>query len=69
MSLTVFIDDTCPRCRKPVKLTLIEHGRPGTKPLGWLLFDSMCLKGIRESDWPRDRFAANIAYLPKLLKR
>jgi hypothetical protein len=24
MSLTIFIDDTCPRCRKPVKLTLIE---------------------------------------------
>ena len=24
MSLTIFIDDTCPRCCKPVKLTLIE---------------------------------------------
>jgi len=24
MSLTIFIDDTCPRCRKPAKLTLIE---------------------------------------------
>jgi phage FluMu protein Com len=24
MSLTLFIDDTCPRCRKPVKLSVIE---------------------------------------------
>jgi hypothetical protein len=24
MALTVFIDDTCPRCRKPVKLAVIE---------------------------------------------
>jgi phage FluMu protein Com len=24
MSLTMFIDDTCPRCRKPVKLSVIE---------------------------------------------
>ena len=24
MSLTIFINDTCPRWRKPVKLTLIE---------------------------------------------
>jgi hypothetical protein len=24
MSLTIFIDDTCPRCRKPVKLAVIE---------------------------------------------
>ena len=24
MSLTIFIDDTCLRCRKPLKLTLIE---------------------------------------------
>jgi hypothetical protein len=24
MSLTIFIDDTCPRCRKPVKLSVIE---------------------------------------------
>jgi len=24
MSLTVFIDDLCPRCRKPVKLAKIE---------------------------------------------
>ena len=24
MSLTLFIDDTCPRCPEPVKLTVIE---------------------------------------------
>jgi hypothetical protein len=24
MSLTIFVDDTCPRCRKPVKLAVIE---------------------------------------------
>jgi hypothetical protein len=24
MSLTMFIDDACPRCRKPVKLSVIE---------------------------------------------
>jgi hypothetical protein len=24
MSLTIFIGDTCPRCRKPVKLSAIE---------------------------------------------
>jgi len=24
MSLTIYIDDTCPRCRKPVKLSVIE---------------------------------------------
>jgi hypothetical protein len=29
----------------------------------------MCLRGIRESDWPRDRIAANTAKLPELLKR
>ena len=29
----------------------------------------MCLRGITESDWPRDRYATNIAKLPKLLKR
>ena len=26
-------------------------------------FDSMCLRGIRESDWPPVRFAANVAKL------
>jgi hypothetical protein len=29
----------------------------------------MCLRGIRESYWPRDPFAAKIAKLPELLKR
>jgi hypothetical protein len=24
MSLTLFVDDICPRCRKPVKLAVIE---------------------------------------------
>ena len=24
LSLTLFIDDTCPKCRKPVKLSVIE---------------------------------------------
>jgi len=24
MSLTIFTDDTCPRCRKPVKVAVIE---------------------------------------------
>jgi hypothetical protein len=24
MSLTIFVDDTCPRCRKPVQLDVIE---------------------------------------------
>ena len=30
-------------------------------------FDSMCLRGITESDWRRDRIAANIAKLPGLV--
>jgi hypothetical protein len=24
MSLTLFVDDTCPKCRKPVRLAVIE---------------------------------------------
>jgi hypothetical protein len=32
MFLTPSIDDTCPRCRKPVKLTLIEP-HPGDRDL------------------------------------
>jgi hypothetical protein len=25
MSLTLFVDDTCPKCRKPVRLAVIER--------------------------------------------
>jgi hypothetical protein len=24
MSLTLFVDDTCPKCRKPIKLSVID---------------------------------------------